>query len=108
MCQRSRCVSLAIRRWIRRLLVLCMVGSSPARAGTDVFGLGDGHRGPLTVTTAQTVNLYTSLTSSVAAGQTVLQVASTTGFVAGDLVMLHHSTGTMAYPLESPTPVSPA
>ncbi|MFW0862569.1 MAG: DUF2341 domain-containing protein [Candidatus Komeilibacteria bacterium] len=50
---------------------------------------GDGSDGALTVTSANTVvNTYSQLAANEAAGQTVITVGSSAGFVAGDEVMI--------------------
>src|SRR5688572_8828803 len=62
---------------------------SPAHASTDTFGLGDGHSGALTVSTADTViNTYTRVTLGANTGDTTLTVATTAPFVAGDLILV--------------------
>ena len=55
------------------------------------LGLGSGKNGYLTVSGTQNINTYTSCTGS-ALGLS-LTVASSTGFVAGDLIMIHKSRG---------------
>ena len=74
-------------------LAVCVL-STLAGAEPDTFGLGDGHTGPITVTAANTaINIYTQVTAPTAAGDTLLQVASVTGFVANDLIMVYQTTG---------------
>ena len=71
--------------------------ASPAFASPDTFLLGNGQDGPLTVATpAMIVNTYTAVTSSIAIGTTAIDVASTTGFASGDLVLVWQAAGSAA------------
>src|SRR4051794_35350393 len=73
--------------------------TSRAGAEPDVFGLGDGHAGTLTVATANTVvNAYAQVLAPVAPGDTAVSVSTTTGFAAGDLVMVIQTTGVVPSP----------
>ncbi|HYH94427.1 MAG TPA: hemagglutinin, partial [Hyalangium sp.] len=76
------------------LLVLGLLLAGSALAEPDTFGLGTGRSGPLQVTVLDTViNRYAQLTAGAAAGTKDLTVSDSSGFIAGDLVLLHHSTG---------------
>lgn len=78
--------------WSSRVLLalgLCLF-SAAAWAEPDVFGLGNGQHGALRVQRVDTtINVATPLTASVPAGGTVLSVGDTTGFGAGELVLVH-------------------
>jgi hypothetical protein len=52
-----------------------------------------GKDGAKTVSATETVNIYTRLTNSVAAGATQLRVTSSTGFAAGDLILIYQAQG---------------
>lgn len=80
------------RMWSSRALLglgLCLL-STAVWAEPDVFGLGNGQHGALRVQRVDTtINLAVPLTTPVAAGGTTLGVADTTGFAAGELVLVH-------------------
>ncbi len=70
-----------------------------ALAERDSFHLGSGRDGALTVSTTGTVvNAYAQVTAALATGDSVIAVTSSTGFAAGDLVMLHQTTGVSPVP----------
>ncbi|WP_228559412.1 MULTISPECIES: Ig-like domain-containing protein [Myxococcus] len=93
---------------IAPLVLLCAALLGPvAKAAADSFGLGNGSSGALTVGVAGTViNSYTRVTAAVPAGQSFVTVASTTGFAAGNLVMVHQATGLTAPASGSQTPIN--
>ncbi|QRK06448.1 hemagglutinin [Archangium violaceum] len=63
-------------------------------AEPDTFELGSGKDGELIITSSGVVlNRYARLTADAAEGTSTLTVADATGFAAGDLVLLHQSTG---------------
>jgi hypothetical protein len=65
------------------------LGSSIARSEPDVFGLGNGQHGPLRVQDAGVVlNTATALSAPVAAGDVTLTVRDSSGFSAGELVLV--------------------
>lgn len=69
------------------------------RDGEQIGGsfFGDGAEGALSATTAITINATkTNVDASSASGQTVLNVAATTGFAVGDHVFIHQTQGTGA------------
>lgn len=69
-------------------LSLCLFGAT-ALAEPDVFGLGNGQHGALRVQQANIViNTATALTATVREGSKTLIVAETTGFTAGELVLI--------------------
>ncbi|WP_240360320.1 adventurous gliding motility protein AgmC [Pyxidicoccus caerfyrddinensis] len=71
-----------------------MLVAPAAQAEPDTFQLGNGHNGALTVNAANTVvNTYTRVTAAVPANQSFANVASTTGFAVGDLVLVYQGTG---------------
>ncbi|HYV48417.1 MAG TPA: hypothetical protein VFA20_26335 [Myxococcaceae bacterium] len=76
----------------RPLLWICAL-AAPALAGDP--GLGDGHWGPLNLRYA-TASLNRSTPLQGASAGTVLPVASTAGFSAGDLVMVYQAQEVMA------------
>lgn len=79
--------------------LLLAASRQPAQAGRDVYGLGDGHNGALTVgTTNVVINSYAQVTAPVAVGATTLTVASSMGFATGDLVMIWQPTGLTPVP----------
>jgi large repetitive protein len=86
------------RSRFRPLLWMCAL-AAPALAGDP--GLGDGHWGPLNLRYA-TVSLNRATPLQGASAGMVLPVASTTGFNAGDLVMVYQAQAAMA--LDSGTP----
>jgi hypothetical protein len=72
-----------------------------ALAEPDTFGLGTGRSGPLRVSVQDTViNRYAQLAASAPSGTRDLTLSDSSGFVAGDLVLLHQSTDL------TPAPVS--
>ncbi|MFP2963733.1 adventurous gliding motility protein AgmC, partial [Myxococcus sp. 1LA] len=93
---------------IAPLALLCAALMGPvAKAAADTFGLGDGTDGALTVNIANSViNTYTRVSAAVPAGQSFVQVASTTGFAVNDLVMVYQTTGLTAPASGSQTPVN--
>jgi uncharacterized protein (TIGR03382 family) len=75
------------------LFLLGLLASGGALAEPDTFGLGSGRSGLLRVTAPDTViNRYARLTGSAAAGTQDLSISDSSGFVAGELVLLHRST----------------
>ncbi len=81
------------------LLVLGVLLSVGARAEPDTFGLGSGRSGSLRIDSgSRVVNRYAQLTAPVAAGGRDLTVSDSTGFGAGDLVLLHQSLGLTQVP----------
>ncbi|GAB4093256.1 adventurous gliding motility protein AgmC [Flaviaesturariibacter terrae] len=76
------------------LIGLCAFLCLNAQAGIDIYGVGTGRDGALTVSsTGLVVNVYTAVTADISAGSTSVSVNSTTGFAAGDLVMIWQATG---------------
>jgi hypothetical protein len=83
-----------MKKWLTAALCTLALGSTAARAEPDSFGLGTGRNGPLTVSLSNVViNSYAQVTGAPSAGSTTLPVVSTTGFAAGDLVMVLQTTG---------------
>jgi|GEM_PF-1926148 len=82
---------------VRAALSLAILGSlalpNPGFASPDTFGLGDGHTGSVTLVANGPVNQYIALSAPAATGDTSVTVADTTGYVAGDLVMILQTTG---------------
>ncbi len=71
-------------------LVVALVAARAA-AAADNFGLGDGHSGPLSITTpGNMINSYAQVSSNVAAGDTTISVSSTAGFAVNDLILAGH------------------
>ncbi len=92
-----------------RALLLCAFLPLLAHAEPDTFKLGDGHHGPLSVPagTTLTPNEHAPLSASVPAGATTLDIPATTGFHAGDLVLLHQTVSAQPAPAVGDTqPVS--
>ncbi|WNG47354.1 hemagglutinin [Archangium minus] len=74
------------------LIGLLVAGRSWAEP--DTFELGSGKDGDLLVSDAGVViNRYARLMADAAEGSSTLTVSDSTGFAAGDLVLLHQSTG---------------
>jgi outer membrane protein OmpA-like peptidoglycan-associated protein len=76
-------------------LLLALLAAPAANAEPDTFLVGNGQDGARTMTSAETVNAYTPVTESVAAGQGVLVVDPLflAGFDTGDLVLVLQSGG---------------
>jgi hypothetical protein len=82
-----------------RVLLLCALLPLVAQAEPDTFLLGDGHHGPLTVSSGGHVpNKYAPLTASAPAGTTTLALADTAGFQPGDLVLVHQTVSAQPAP----------
>nr|QKW93715.1 hypothetical protein [Vitiosangium cumulatum]QKW93749.1 hypothetical protein [Vitiosangium cumulatum] len=78
-------------------LLAVMLCALPALAERDTFGLGDGHSGRLVLSTGTTgtpfvANKYAEITA-LSADAKIISVDTTAGFAAGDLVMVHQTTG---------------
>src|SRR5688572_12793353 len=83
-------------RWIKHLAIaLCWLSAATtAFAGDDGYGLGDGHRGALSVDQQnQTINVASAIMQPVALQATQVSVGDAALFHAGDLVLLWHTTG---------------
>ncbi|WP_425334798.1 adventurous gliding motility protein AgmC [Myxococcus stipitatus] len=88
------------------LLCTALLAPAAARAEADSFHLGDGSDGALSVTAANTViNTYARVTAAVPAGQSFVNVSSSTGFAVGDLVLVFQATGLTAPAAGNQTPV---
>lgn len=92
-------------RW--RIILTFMLCATTAVAEPDSFGLGTGRDGQLRVTEPRKViNRYAQVTGPLAPGDTVVFVASTEGFSAGDLVMVLQTTGIVPEPVRgAPGPI---
>jgi hypothetical protein len=81
------------------LFLLGLLTAGGVLAEPDTFGLGTGRNGPLLVEAPDTViNRYGQLTASVTAGAEDLTVSNASAFVAGELVLIHQSTGLLPAP----------
>ncbi len=69
-----------------------LAGPAIAHADGDDFYLGAGTANT-TINNTQVVNSYTELTSDIHPGDTAISVASSTGFAAGNLVLVIETTG---------------
>ncbi|MCE9667574.1 Ig-like domain-containing protein [Myxococcus stipitatus] len=80
---------------IGMLALLCAALVAPAaHAEADGFHLGDGTDGALVVNNPNTViNTYTRVTAAVPVNQSFVNVASSTGFAVGDLVLVYQTAG---------------
>ena len=77
---------------------------APAQAGPDVFGVGSGRDGTLTVSLPNTVvNSYSALTSPTTAGSSTAAVANAAAFDDGDLVLITRVQGLAAAPTSGDT-----
>ena len=78
-------------------LVTCLTATQAA--GQDSFGNGDGRHGAFTAPAGvSSINIYTTVAGSAAAGATLVSVADATGFTSGDLIMLWRPAGYPALP----------
>jgi hypothetical protein len=76
------------------LFLLGLLVAGRVWAEPDTFGFGTGRHDRLRIESAGFVfNRYTLLIADVAPGTSDLSVSSVTGFTAGDLVLIHQSTG---------------
>jgi large repetitive protein len=92
-----------MKKWLSGALCALALGSTAALAEPDSFGLGDGHNGARTVTTANTtLNSYAQVTGPLAPGDTSILVGTCAGdtscFAAGDLIMVLQTTGLVPEP----------
>ncbi|HZH14193.1 MAG TPA: Ig-like domain-containing protein [Archangium sp.] len=92
-----------MKTWLAAALCVLALGSKAALAEADSFGVGSGRNGPLVVAGPGTViNSYAPVTASLAAGSTSISLGACTGdlacFTAGDLVMVHQTTGLVPVP----------
>lgn len=72
--------------------MLALLAPALALAGPDVYGLGDGHDGPLVVSAPGTVvNEATALAADATAGALTVTVADSAGLASGRLVLLHRT-----------------
>ncbi|HEX7663894.1 MAG TPA: hypothetical protein VF407_05275, partial [Polyangiaceae bacterium] len=79
---------------VAAVFAVAALASGNAHAEADSFGFGSGHAGNFVVSAPNTVvNAYAAVTAAVAANATSITVDATTGFAAGDLVMIWKSTG---------------
>ncbi|KFA93282.1 adventurous gliding motility protein AgmC [Archangium violaceum] len=75
-------------------LLFVIFAADTVRAEPDTFGLGTGKDGYLRIDSgSRIVNRYVRLTADAAVGASELSVSDITGFAAGDLVLVHQSTG---------------
>ena len=93
---------------LRTALLAVLACALPALAGPDNVGIGTGVDGPLTVAVGDSgiINSYTQVTTGLAPGDTVIPVAGSAGFAAGNLVLVHQSTGIVPTPPSGgPSPI---
>src|SRR5687767_8101778 len=89
----------AFRRISSGTALLAALCSLTALAEQDVFELGNGSAGAVTVSTANSViNSYAQVTGPLAPGDTLIPVSTTAGFAASDLVMVLQTTGIVPEP----------
>jgi len=69
-----------------------------AIGSADTFGLGDGHTGTTTLNASGSINRYIALSAPAANGDMSIIVANTTGYLAGDLVLIVQTTGLVPSP----------
>jgi len=78
-------------------MAVALFTASVSFGAADTFGLGDGHSGPYTATTAtDVVNAYAPLTVTAAATTSSLTIGAITGtgtFAMNDLVMVWQVAG---------------
>ncbi len=82
------------------LLLFASLAAGGALAEPDTFGLGTGRDGSLKLDSSQDVviNHYGALTASVVAGARDVVISHAALFSAGELVLLHQSTGLSPVP----------
>ncbi|WP_224243423.1 adventurous gliding motility protein AgmC [Hyalangium gracile] len=82
------------RNLTRTALLAVFMCALPALAGEDIYGVGSGRNGPLTLGSGNSIiNAYARMTAARSPGDTILAVNTTTGFGGGDLVMIIQTTG---------------
>ena len=87
------------RGWLAVALAALCALPGVALAELDSYRLGNGQDGHRSVTEVGTiVNRYTQVNSPLAPGDTSVPVVSTTGFEAGDLVLVFQTTGFIPVP----------
>ncbi|ATB36218.1 hypothetical protein CYFUS_001632 [Cystobacter fuscus] len=100
-----------MKQWLPAAVCALGLGSTTAMAGADTVGLGNGHNGPVTVSTFGTViNSYAPVTAALAAQATSIQIGTCRGapacFAEGDLVLVYQATGLQPVPASgSQTPI---
>jgi len=95
------------RNFIRTALLAVVMCALPALAGEDVYGVGNGADGSITVGSGNVIiNRHATLRNAVAAGATSIVVTPVTvppapawSIAAGDLVMILQSTGIQPEPV---------
>ena len=88
-------------------LIFALLAAGTVQAEPDTFGLGTGKDGsPRFDSGSHIVNRYARLTADAAAGASELSVSDSTRFAAGDLVLVHQSTGLAAPDSGNQRPVS--
>lgn len=88
-------------------LFFVLFAAGTVRAEPDTFGLGTGKDGSLRIDSgSRIVNRYARLTADAAVGASELSVSDIKGFAAGDLVLVHQSTGIAAPDSGNQKPVS--
>ncbi|MCP3136485.1 adventurous gliding motility protein AgmC [Pyxidicoccus xibeiensis] len=76
------------------LFALALLTATPALAEPDSFVLGTGRDGPLSLTSgSEVINLYAPLAEAAPAGSTTLRLVRPGGYVNGQLVLVHQSSG---------------
>src|SRR5258707_9132090 len=95
--QRSQIRCSSVPLW-RGLLLMAIALGTDAMGSADTFGLGDGHTGTTTLNASGSINRYTALGAPAANGDMSITVANTTGYLAGDLVMIAQTTGLVPSP----------
>ena len=76
--------------------VTCLGTESCAAGACRLLALGNGADGPLAITTDTIIDGVLTGGLAIAAGTRVASVASTVGFAAGDLVLVHQTRGPAA------------
>ncbi|ADO70145.1 adventurous gliding motility protein AgmC [Stigmatella aurantiaca] len=90
-----------MRNLLRTALLAVLVCALPAWAAQDLFGVGTGRDGALTITTNnQMINRYARVRAPLAPGDTTIPITATSGWSAGagDLVMVIQTTGIVPEP----------
>jgi len=99
------------QQWLPAALCVLVLGTTAARAEHDTFGVGTGRNGALVVAgTGAPVNSYAQVTAAQTPGSTSIPIGACVGdascFAAGDLVLVHQSTGLASAPASgAQTPV---
>ncbi|MDC0714124.1 Ig-like domain-containing protein [Stigmatella sp. ncwal1] len=98
-----------MRNLLRTALMAVLVGALPTWAAQDLFGIGTGRDGALSIgTNNQIINRYARVRAPLATGDTTIPITATSGWSAGagDLVMVLQTTGIVPEPTSGGGPAT--